>query len=70
MTVSREVTQPCGCVSVWSDLEGQYHRKHSCPEHTEKKERIRRRIAMQKSHDESKRRGDAPLYRKPFSLLK
>jgi hypothetical protein len=70
VSLSREIQEPCGCVLVWNDVEGQYHRHVRCSEHTVAKERARLRKAFQQSRDESKRREDAPLYSRPFSLFK
>jgi hypothetical protein len=65
--IPREITLSCGCTATWNDIEGQYNAIHTC---NQKQRQMEQRRALQHSADESKRRQDAPLYRKPFSLLR
>jgi hypothetical protein len=57
----------CGCPAVWNDREGQYNSRCTCPKPPQQ---VAQRVARQRSHNSSKRRQDAPLYRKPFSILR
>lgn len=61
---------PCGCVSAWDEGEGRYTCIRRCKEHTERIARSQLRLALQQSHEERLRRERAPLYQKPFSLLR
>jgi hypothetical protein len=67
MSIPLTTTLSCGCTATWNDLEGQYNAQHTC---NQAQQAMRERQALQQSHDASKRREDAPLYRKPWNLLR
>jgi len=57
----------CGCPAVWNDVEGQYNSRCTCPTQPQQ---TAQRVKRQQSHDSTKKRRDAPLDRKPFSILR
>jgi hypothetical protein len=65
-----EKRYPCGCVSAWNEGEGRYTCIRRCKEHAERDARYQLRLALQQSHEEQLRRERAPLYQKPFRLLR
>ncbi len=67
MSTPQTITASCGCIGTWNPLEGQYNVRHTCdPKARRAEERaLRRRFA-----EASAKRNTAPLYRRPFSLLK
>lgn len=67
MSTPQTITTSCGCKGTWNPLEGQYNVQHTCdPKVRWAEERaLRLRFA-----EESAKRNNAPLYRRPFSLLK
>ena len=71
MATPRTSKAGCGCTTVWSDEEGQYVlEQHTCSPEVWQAYRQRERALALRMHEESKRRSEAPLYHKPFSLLR
>ena len=68
MSIPKNLRLPCGCLSIWNNAEGQYNSQCHTPARL-RALRCAERLALQRSHDDSKRRQDMPLYRKPFSIL-
>lgn len=70
MTIPRTSRMACGCLSIWSDLEGQYIGRCTCSPEKRRSMRLAERKALQQVHDERKRREQSPLAQKPFSILR
>ncbi len=69
MSIPKTLRLRCGCLTVWNDAEGQYNSQCRTPAHL-KARRHAERLALQRSHDDLKRRQDMPLYRRSFSILR
>lgn len=67
MSTPRTITTSCGCAGTWNDREEQYNVRHTCDP---KARRAEERALRLRFAEESARRTTAPLYRRPFKLLK
>jgi hypothetical protein len=58
------------CLATWNQEQGQYVIACVCTPQEVRALRIARRQELAQGRAEAKKRDDAPLYRKPFSLLR
>lgn len=67
MSTPQTITTSCGCTGTWNPLENQYNVQHTCDP---KARRAEERALKLHFAEESAKRSTAPLYRRPFKLLK
>ncbi len=63
----KDVRLSCGCVSRWNEAQEQYTTQHTCSPQQRRAQRV---AEIQRFNDETARRRHAPLYSRPFNILR
>jgi hypothetical protein len=68
--LSKVSTLSCGCPATWDEETEQYVGECHCPPERQRDRWLAQEHARIASIEASERRSNAPLYRKPFSILR